>query len=492
MKTNKHHCRFFLRWFIAVLIALAGTASSLRAQDAEKKQEPAAKKADESDAAKGREERLQEVERQLQELTKVIKELKRGDSTNATAARSSSSSPAPSGAKATNEIALDAKWLGALTWRSIGPAGMGGRIVDLAVVESDPSMYWVATAGGGLLKTTNNGVTFIHQFDRETSVSIGSVCVAPSDPNIVWVGTGENNPRNSVSYGDGVYKSTNGGKTWKNMGLKKTFQIGRVVIHPKNPNIVYVGAMGRLWGPNEERGVFKTTDGGETWEKVLYVDDKSGVVDMRMSPAEPETLLAATWEVMRDGFDSHPGDPPPDGYNGYDPIKKWGPGSGLYKTTDGGKHWKKLTNGLPTCNLGRIGLDYYLKEPNTVFAIIDSEKAGMGTPPRSGAAVYAGVFGDDADNGVRLTRVVDNSPGSKAGLRVEDVIQSIDDKALKTAEQLAETVREHKVGDKLKLKILRDGKTQDIRTHAGSPARNARLEAARSISARRAKMPRKA
>src|SRR6185503_12495920 len=179
----------------------------------------------------------------------------------------------------------------------------------------DPAHYWVATASGGLLKTENNGVTFIHQFDHEATVSIGDVCVAQSDPKIVWVGTGENNPRNSVSYGDGVYKSTDGGKPWKNMGLKKTYQIGRVVIHPKNPNIVYVGALGRLWGPNEERGVFKTTDGGETWEKVLFVDDKSGVVDMRMSPAEPETLLAATGEVMRDGFDPHPGDPPADGYN---------------------------------------------------------------------------------------------------------------------------------------------------------------------------------
>lgn len=135
---------------------------------------------------------------------------------------------------------------------SLGPATMGGRITALAVVEADPTTYWVATASGGLLKTVNNGVTFEHQFDRENTVSLGDVCVAPSDRNIVWVGTGENNPRNSVSYGDGVYKSTDGGKTWKHMGLKGSFQIGRLAIHPRDPNIVYVGALGSLYGPNPD------------------------------------------------------------------------------------------------------------------------------------------------------------------------------------------------------------------------------------------------
>jgi S1-C subfamily serine protease/photosystem II stability/assembly factor-like uncharacterized protein len=426
---------------LAVFISAAG---SLPAQDGDKK-----------------EERLKEVEKQVQELTKAVKELK-AEEPKIVPASAASNPSASTPASKDQEIVLDPKWLGALTWRSIGPANMSGRIVDLAVVESDPMTYWVATASGGLVKTTNNGVTFVHQFDREATVSIGSVAVAPSDPNIVWVGTGENNPRNSVSYGDGVYKSTNGGKTWKNMELKKTFQIGRVVIHPKNPNIVYVGALGRLWGPNEERGVFKTTDAGETWEKVLYVDDKSGVIDMRIHPTEPETLLAAFWQVQRDGFDSHPGDPPPEGFNGYDPMKKWGPGSGLYKTTDGGKNWRRLTNGLPTCNMGRIGLDYYLKDPNSVFVIIDTEKYGMGDPPRSGAAVYIGAVGEDADNGARLTRVVENSPGAKAGLRVDDVVQSMDDKAIKTGEQFSEEIRSRKIGDKLKLKVLREGRPQEI------------------------------
>src|SRR6185436_14239581 len=190
----------------------------------------------------------------------------------------------------------------------------------------------------GLLKTVNNGYSFTHLFDHESTVSIGCVAVAPSDPNILWLGTGENNPRNSVSWGDGVYKSTDGGKTWKNMGLKKTFQIGRIAIHRSNPNIVYVGALGRLYGTNEERGLYKTTDGGKSWEKSLFID-------VQMHPSDSDTLLVAAWERQRDGYDSQPGGPMADGYDSYDPIKKWAAGSGLYKTTDGGKNWKKITQG---------------------------------------------------------------------------------------------------------------------------------------------------
>src|SRR5206468_11951978 len=165
-------------------------------------------------------------------------------------------------------------WLQPLRWRCIGPANMGGRITAISVFEADPSTYWVATASGGLVKTVNNGISFEHQFDHEATVSIGDVCVAPSNKDIVWVGTGEGNPRNSVSYGDGVYKSTDGGHTWKNMGLKETFQIGKILIHPKNPDIVYVGALGRCYGPNKERGVYKTTDGGKNWEKIFPGPDK--------------------------------------------------------------------------------------------------------------------------------------------------------------------------------------------------------------------------
>ena len=219
-----------------------------------------------AEEAAPRERQIAELERQIQELTKKLEELRRQPT------------PTPP------TTAIPAEWTRALTWRGIGPASMGGRIVAFSVYEADPSIYWVATASGGLLKTTNNGITFEHQFDHEATVSLGDVCVAPSNKDIVWVGTGENNPRNSVSYGDGVYKSTDGGKTWKNMGLKKSFQIGRILVHPKNPDIVYVGALGRLYGPNAERGLFKTTDGGKTWQKILYVDDKTGVIELQHAP----------------------------------------------------------------------------------------------------------------------------------------------------------------------------------------------------------------
>src|ERR1051325_4875402 len=265
-----------------------------------------------------REKEIGELEKQIQALNQKIVELKSQPATEAAASVAS----APG---------LPSDWVRAFTWRCIGPANMGGRITAISVYEADPSTYWIATASGGLLKTVNAGTTFEHQFDRESTVSIGDVCVAPSDKNIVWVGTGENNPRNSVSWGDGVYKSTDGGRTWKNMGLKQTFQIGKILVHPKNPDVVYVGALGRLYGPNAERGLYKTTDGGKSWNQILFLDDRTGIVDMRMKPDDPETLLVAAYERQRDGFDSYVGDPVPEGYDGYDPIQKWGKAAGIYK-----------------------------------------------------------------------------------------------------------------------------------------------------------------
>jgi len=338
--------------------------------------------------------------------------------------------------------AAEPDWLKALTWRSIGPANMGGRITALAVYEDDPTIYWVATASGGLLKTVNNGITFEHQFDHEATVSIGDVCVAQSDKNIVWVGTGESNPRNSVSYGDGVYKSSDGGRSWEHMGLKRSFQIGRICIHPRNPDIVYVGALGRLYGPNEERGLFKTTDGGKTWEKILYIDDKTGVIDVHMHPADPETLLVATYERQRDGYD----------YN--DPAKKFGPGSGLYRTSDGGRSWKKITKGLPTCKLGRIGIDWYRKDPNVVFLLVESEKIG-GSPHVVAGMAYLGVQVDDAMLGARVTQVNRDSPAERAGVQIDDVILRFGKRAIGSYADLIEEVARHKGGERLKLRLRR-------------------------------------
>jgi len=251
-----------------------------------------------------------------------------------------------------------------LDFREIGPAVMGGRIDDFAVVESNPNIVFVGVASGGVWKTVNNGTTWEPVFDKEAVSTIGDIAIAPSDPAIVWVGSGEPNNRQSSSWGDGIYKSTDGGKTWKNMGLAATHHIGRVVIHPKNPDVVYAAALGHLWGPNPERGVYKTTDAGKTWSQVLKISDDTGVSDIAMDPASPDTLYAAAYTHRRTPF----------GYNG------GGTESAIYKTTDGGSTWKKLTKGLPYENggeTGRIGLDVYRKDPNIVYALVQHEKGGI-------------------------------------------------------------------------------------------------------------------
>ena len=352
-------------------------------------------------------------------------------------------------AGATQTAQLDPAWLAGLRWRSIGPAAMGGRIVDLAVVESDPSTFYAATASGGLFKTINNGITFEPLFQHEATVSIGDVCIAPSSPDILWLGTGEHNARNSVSWGDGVYRSTDAGKTWKNMGLQKTYQIGRIVIHPTNPYIVYVGALGRLWGENEDRGLFKTTDGGETWEKVLHIDAKTGIIDLAMSPADPHTLLAATYERQRDEFDVG------------DPAKRFGAGSGLHKSTDGGKTWRRLSEGLPTVKLGRIGIDYSRKNPQTVFAIVETENIGKGTPGVDYRPAFMGMQGENAEGGARLVQVTADGPTDKAGLKVGDLIVEADGKPIRRYADLTGVIGDHTAGERVKLKIVRGEETKE-------------------------------
>jgi photosystem II stability/assembly factor-like uncharacterized protein len=256
---------------------------------------------------------------------------------------------------------LDETFLKNLQFRSIGPAIMGGRIDDIAVVESNPSVYYVGAATGGVWKTVNNGTTFEPIFDTQPNTSIGDIAIAPSDPNIIWVGTGEPNNRQSSSWGDGVYRSLDGGKTWTNMGLRDTKHIGRVVIDSRDPNIVYVAALGHLWGPNKERGVFKTTDGGKTWANVLFVNEDTGITDLAMDPQSPMTLYAAAYQRRRT----------PWGFNG------GGPGSAIYRTIDGGANWTKLTKGLPEGTTGRIGLDVYRGNPNTVYALVENAKGGV-------------------------------------------------------------------------------------------------------------------
>jgi len=257
--------------------------------------------------------------------------------------------------------AVTAEALKGLEFRNIGPAIMGGRIDDFAVVEGNPSVFYVGTASGGILKTVNNGVTFTPVFDDQAVSTIGDLAIAPSDPSILYVGTGEPNNRQSSSWGNGVYKTMDGGKTWQHLGLADTHHIGRVVVHPRNPDVVYVAALGHLWGPNRERGLYKTTDGGKTWANTKFIDEDTGFVDVAMDPESPETLYAASYQRRRTGF----------GYNG------GGPGSGLWKTTDGGATWTKLTKGLPTDgDVGRIGIGVYRKDPRIVYAVVEHAKEG--------------------------------------------------------------------------------------------------------------------
>jgi photosystem II stability/assembly factor-like uncharacterized protein len=345
-------------------------------------------------------------------------------------------------------------------WRPIGPANMGGRITALAVCDTDPTCYYVATASGGLLKTDNNGSTFGHQFDHEATVSLGAVAVAPGNRDVVWVGTGEANPRNSVSFGDGVYKSTKGGKNWEHMGLKASFQIGKIVIHPKNHDIVYVGALGRLYGPGGERGLFKTTDGGKSWQRAWFLNDQTGVLDLVLDPADPDVMLLAAWDRQRDAFDTFLGDAKaPPAVDIYAPVRTHGAGSGIFKSTDGGKHWRRLTQGLPNANLGRIGLDWSRKNPRLVFAVIDSEKSGEGLAP---AKAFLGVAVENSPQGVRIKAVQDNSPAAKAKLAKGDVLLSLDGKALRKTDDFLIALQPREPGTKVKLAYQRNGKMDTV------------------------------
>jgi photosystem II stability/assembly factor-like uncharacterized protein len=254
---------------------------------------------------------------------------------------------------------LSPAMLNGLYWRSIGPAATGGRIADLAVsqVPGKPDELYVATTSGGIFKSVNGGVSFTPIFDQPGGMmSIGAVAVAPSNPSIVWAGGGEADNRQSSSWGDGVYKSFDGGRSWQRMGLEETRHIGRIVIHPTDPNIVYVAAVGHLWGSNSERGVFKTSDGGKTWKKVLYKDEHTGATDLVLDPRNPNVVFAAMYQRQRKGW----------GFNG------GGPGSGIFRTSDGGATWTEMTNGLPRGDKGRIGLCLFAADSRIVYAIVEA------------------------------------------------------------------------------------------------------------------------
>lgn len=270
---------------------------------------------------------------------------------------------APTAAQQPAPITPDA--FGELEWRSIGPATVGGRLTDIAGIPGDPSIFYIASASGGLFKTTNTGTTFEPIFTDQPVLSIGAIAVDPDDPAVIYVGTGEGNPRNTASFGNGVYKSVDGGETWTFLGLEDTERIARIRLHPENPDIVYVAALGHEWGANEQRGLFRSTNGGRTWEKILYVDEKTGASDVVLDPQNPEIIYAGMYDFLRRPWH----------------LRSGGPGSDLYRSSDGGDTWENLTaqaadNGLPAGLLGRIGVAVSRSDPNVVYAMIESEAEG--------------------------------------------------------------------------------------------------------------------
>jgi photosystem II stability/assembly factor-like uncharacterized protein len=273
---------------------------------------------------------------------------------------------------------VDPNVFGGLRWRSIGPF-RGGRVNGVTGVPGQPNTFYFGSVGGGVWKTTNAGRTWLPIFDSQPVASIGAIAVAPSNPNIVYVGTGESDMRSQISYGNGMYKSTDAGKTWTHLGLVDTRQIARVIVDPKNADVLFVAALGHAYGANPDRGVYRSRDGGATWQKVLFKGNDIGAVDVTFDPANTQTVYASLWNTRRPPWSIYP--------------PSYGPGSGLHKSTDGGSTWQPLTRGLPTEAVGRIGIAVALSNSSRVYAIVDAKDGGLYRSDDAGAT-FAKVSSD--------------------------------------------------------------------------------------------------
>ena len=301
---------------------------------------------------------------------------------------------------------LDSATLAGFRWRSIGPAVMGGRVTDIEGVPNDSKIFYVATATGGIWKTINAGTMFFPIFDKERVISMGDIAVAPSNPNIIYAGTGEEDSRNSISPGGGVYKSTDAGRTWKLMGLEATQQIGRIVVDPADANIVYVAALGHEWNSNPERGLYKSTDGGTTWQLSKFVSDKAGFVDLAMDPKDHNTLYASSWQRVRGPYFLNSG----------------GPGSGLWKTTDAGATWREIRGGgFPETTKGRIGIAVSPSNPQIVYTWVEADTLphplARGEKPDTSRhqKLNSGIY-RSADGGATWILTYRNEPAGPGGL----------------------------------------------------------------------------
>ncbi|MEZ4923055.1 MAG: hypothetical protein R2780_07805 [Crocinitomicaceae bacterium] len=262
------------------------------------------------------------------------------------------------GEKEESKSKINSGLVSGLSFRCIGPALTAGRVIDIAVNPNNPDQYYLAIASGGVWKTDNHGNSYYPIFDGQGSYSIGCITIDPTNENTIWVGTGENNNQRSVGYGDGVYKSIDGGKSWKNMGLKNSEHISKVIVDPRNSDVVYVAAYGPLWSEGGERGLYKTTDGGENWERIHFISDNTGTCDLIMDPENPDVLYEAVHQRRRHVFTYIGG----------------GEESSVYKSIDGGKTWKEITSGLPSGKMGRVGLAISPADHNYVYAIVEAEE----------------------------------------------------------------------------------------------------------------------
>ena len=295
----------------------------------------------------------------------------------------------------------DSATLASLRWRSIGPVNMAGRITDVEGDPKNPKVFYVTGATGGVWKTINAGTTFIPLWERQPISSIGDIAIAPSDSKILYVGSGESNARNSVAPGWGMFKSIDGGLTWQSLGLEQTQQIGRIVIHPTNPNIVYVAAVGATWGSNPDRGLYKSIDGGKTWQMSKFISDKAGFIDVVMDPRDPNTLYAASWERVR----------------GPHFLKSGGPGSALWKTTDAGKTWREIQGGgFPAMPKGRMNIQIAPSNSNIVYVMVEADSVRGAKPQRLLSGLYKST---DAGKTWKWMSTVNNRPFYFSQIRVD-------------------------------------------------------------------------
>jgi photosystem II stability/assembly factor-like uncharacterized protein len=316
----------------------------------------------------------------------------------------------------------DASTFAGLELRNIGPAIMSGRVIDIAVDPRNHSTWYVAIASGGVWKTVNAGTTFTPIFDSQPSYSIGCVTIDPNDSNTVWVGSGENNSQRSVSWGDGVYKSVDGGKTWKNAGLKNSEHIGKIVVDPRDSNVVYVAAQGPLWNPGGERGLYKTTDGGKTWKPSLTISENTGVTDVVLDPSNPDILYAAAYQRRRHVYT----------------LINGGPESALYKSTDAGATWNKVTAGLPKEHIGRIGLAISPLAPKTVYAVVEAARKTGGFFRSTDAGANFEKMSSYVPGGPQYYNEIFVDPNNADRIYSMDVYSRVSDDAGKTFRKIDE------------------------------------------------------